>query len=172
MELPPIPRSINPSSKSPSKKTSKEIMDNVELIKENFSPFLRKMSKIIEIRIYLKATFHKSDIDDNFIRDLEIEYAEQYLNKMEYIPSKENIKKLLSLKPIEHCDFHLSTENVEVYGSDKQVKVIHIYPNNNNNIDKENSKEKLKYFLSNQDFEEVMNAWAIHYKFMNNKCFN
>ena len=156
MELPPITRSINPSSKSPSKKTSKEIMDNVELIKENFSPFLRKMSKIIEIRIYLKATFHKSDIDDNFIRDLEIEYAEQYLNKMEYIPSKENIKKLLSLKPIEHCDFHLSTENVEVYGSDKQVKVIHIYPNNNNNIGKENSKEKLKYFLSNQDFEEVM----------------
>ena len=156
MELPPITRSINPSSKSPSKKTSKEIMDNVELIKENFSPFLRKMSKIIEIRIYLKATFHKTDIDDNFIRDLEIEYAEQYLNKMEYIPSKENIKKLLSLKPIEHCDFHLSTENVEVYGSDKQVKVIHIYPNNNNNIDKENSKEKLKYFLSNQDFEEVM----------------
>ena len=156
MELPPITRSVNPTSKSPLKKTTKEIMDNVDLIKENFSPFLRKMSKIIEIRIYLKATFHKSDIDDNFIRDLEIEYAEQYLNKMEYIPSKENIKKLLSLKPIEHCDFHLSTENVEVYGSDKQVKVIHIYPNNNNNIGKENSKEKLKYFLSNQDFEEVM----------------
>ena len=156
MELPPITRSVNPTSKSPLKKTTKEIMDNVDLIKENFSPFLRKMSKIIEIRIYLKATFHKTDIDDNFIRDLEIEYAEQYLNKMEYIPSKENIKKLLSLKPIEHCDFHLSTENVEVYGSDKQVKVIHIYPNNNNNIGKENSKEKLKYFLSNQDFEEVM----------------
>jgi len=156
MELPPITRSVNPTSKSPSKKTTKEIMDNVDLIKENFSPFLRKMSKIIEIRIYLKATFHKTDIDDNFIRDLEIEYAEQYLNKMEYIPSKENIKKLLLLKPIEHCDFHLSTENVEVYGSDKQVKVIHIYPNNNNNIGKENSKEKLKYFLSNQDFEEVM----------------
>ena len=156
MELPPITRSVNPTSKSPLKKTTKEIMDNVDLIKENFSPFLRKMSKIIEIRIYLKATFHKTDIDDNFIRDLEIEYAEQYLNKMEYIPSKENIKKLLLLKPIEHCDFHLSTENVEVYGSDKQVKVIHIYPNNNNNIGKENSKEKLKYFLSNQDFEEVM----------------
>ena len=155
MELPPITRSINPGSKSPSKKTQKEIMDNVDLLQENFSPFLRKMSKIIEIRIYLKATFHKSDIDDNFIRDLEIEYAEQYLNKMEYIPTKENIKKLLSLKPIEHCDFHLSTENIEVYGSDKQVKVIHIYPNNNN-LGKQNSKEKLKYFLSNPEFEEVM----------------
>ena len=155
MELPPITRSINPPSKSPSKKTQKEIMDNVELLKENFSPFLQKMNKIIEIRIYLKATFHKSDIDDNFIRDLETEYAEQYLNKMEYIPSKENIKKLLSLKPIEHCDFHLSTENIEVYGSDKQVKVIHIYPNNNN-IGKKNPKEKLKYFLSNPEFEEVM----------------
>ncbi len=155
MELPPITRSINPGSKSPSKKTQKEIMDNVELLKENFSPFLQKMNKIIEIRIYLKATFHKSDIDDNFIRDLEIEYAEQYLNKMEYIPTKENIKKLLSLKPIEHCDFHLSTENIEVYGSDKQVKVIHIYPNNNN-IGKKNAKEKLKYFLSNPEFEEVM----------------
>jgi hypothetical protein len=155
MELPPITRSINPASKSPSKKTQKEIMDNVELLKENFSPFLQKMNKIIEIRIYLKATFHKSDIDDNFIRDLEIEYAEQYLNKMEYIPTKENIKKLLSLKPIEHCDFHLSTENIEVYGSDKQVKVIHIYPNNNN-IGKKNAKEKLKYFLSNPEFEEVM----------------
>ena len=67
MELPPITRSINPASKSPSKKTQKEIMDNVELLKENFSPFLQKMNKIIEIRIYLKATFHKSDIDDNFI---------------------------------------------------------------------------------------------------------
>ena len=155
MELPPITRSINPASKSPSKKTQKEIMDNVELLKENFSPFLQKMNKIIEIRIYLKATFHKSDIDDNFIRDLETEYAEQYLNKMEYIPTKENIKKLLSLKPIEHCDFHLSTENIEVYGSDKQVKVIHIYPNNNN-IGKKNPKEKLKYFLSNPEFEEVM----------------
>ena len=155
MELPPITRSINPGSKSPSKKTQKEIMDNVDLLQENFSPFLRKMSKIIEIRIYLKAIFHKSDIDDNFIRDLEIEYAEQYLNKMEYIPTKENIKKLLSLKPIEHCDFHLSTENIEVYGSDKQVKVIHIYPNNNN-LGKQNSKEKLKYFLSNPEFEEVM----------------
>ena len=155
MELPPITRSVNPTSKSPLKKTTKELMDNVDLIKENFSPFLRKMSKIIEIRIYLKATFHKTDIDDNFIRDLEIEYAEQYLNKMEYIPSKENIKKLLLLKPIEHCDFHLSTENVEVYGSDKQVKVIHIYPNNNN-IGKKNPKEKLKYFLSNPEFEEVM----------------
>ena len=92
MELPPITRSINPGSKSPSKKTQKEIMDNVDLLQENFSPFLRKMSKIIEIRIYLKATFHKSDIDDNFIRDLEIEYAEQYLNKMEYIPQKKILK--------------------------------------------------------------------------------
>ena len=49
MELPPITRSINPASKSPSKKTQKEIMDNVELLKENFSPFLQKMNKIIEI---------------------------------------------------------------------------------------------------------------------------
>lgn len=28
------------------------------------------------------------------------------------------------------------------------------------------------WIIDAKDYEELMKAWAIHYKFMNNKCFN
>ena len=99
-------------------------LENIGSLKEAFNPFLSHLEKVIEVRIFLKFTFHKTDIDDEFIKDLEDEYAVQYLTKMEYLPTKEYKNKLLSLRPIEQSDFHLSVETIR----EKTVKVIHIYP--------------------------------------------
>ena len=128
-------------------------LENIHAIKEAFNPFLSHLEKVIEVRIFLKFTFRKTDIDDEVIKDLEEEYAIQFLTKMEYLPTKENIKKLLSMRPIEQSDFHLSIETLR----EKSVKVIHIYPNgritNSNGGDK---NEKIRAFLSNAEFQKEM----------------
>ena len=100
-------------------------LENTDKLKENFNPFRAHMEKIVEIKIFLKFSFHKNDIDDAFINDLEQEYACQFLDKMHYLPTKQNIAKILKFRPIELCDFHLSQEEVR----NKIVKLIHIYPN-------------------------------------------
>ena len=76
-------------------------LDNSDKIKENFNPFKAHMEKIVEIKIFLKFSFHKNDIDDAFINDLEQEYACQFLDKMHYLPTKQNIAKILKFRPIE-----------------------------------------------------------------------
>ena len=130
-------------------------IDDIESLKKNFNPFFSKISKIYEIKIYLKNTFHKTDIDDKFISELEKEYAEQFLIKIDYLPTKDLIKKILTLKPIELCDFHLSTENVKINDKEKNVKIIHIYPNNNNKNINENNQNK-NNFIKNSDFENFL----------------
>jgi len=60
---------------------------------------------------------------------MEIEYAEQYLNKLEMLPTKHLIKKILTLRPLEKCDFYLTSEVVKSNEGDKQAKIVHIYPN-------------------------------------------
>ena len=109
------------------------------------------MEKIIEIKIFLKFNFNKNDIDDAFINDLEQEYACQFLDKMQYLPTKQNIAKILKFRPIELCDFHLSQEEVR----NKTVKLIHIYPNNHSNKEKK-GRDKLKLLLSNEAFGEAL----------------
>ena len=52
-------------------------LENTQALKENYNPFKAHMEKVIEIRIYLKYNFHKNDIDEQFINDLEQEYATQ-----------------------------------------------------------------------------------------------
>ena len=126
-------------------------LDNSDKIKENFNPFKAHMEKIIEIKIFLKFNFHKNDIDDAFINDLEQEYACQFLDKMQYLPTKQNIAKILKFRPIELCDFHLSQEEVR----NRTVKLIHIYPNNHNNKEKK-GRDKLKLLLSNEAFGEAL----------------
>ena len=88
----------------------------------------RQMDKIREIKIYLNSDFHKGAVDFEFLKDIENEYAEQYLTKMGFLPTKNLIKKILTLKPIEKCDFLLSDEKVFMNDIYKDVKVIHIYP--------------------------------------------
>jgi len=87
-----------------------------------------KVNKVREIKIYLNNDFHKGVVDFEFLKDIENEYAEQYLTKMGILPTKSLIKKLLIIKPIEKCDFLLSDEKVYINDISKEVRVIHIYP--------------------------------------------
>jgi hypothetical protein len=153
------------STSNASTMSSLKSIDDIESLKKNFNPFFSKISKVYEIKIYLKNTFHKTDIDDKFISDLEKEYAEQFLIKINYLPTKDLIKKILTIKPIELCDFHLSTENIKINGKEKNVKIIHIYPNNNNlknnsnnsSINKENNNLVNKnIYIKNSDFENFL----------------
>lgn len=105
-----------------------------ELLSYNSDNLSKKANKISEIKIYLKDDFNKGDIDNEFMKDIEIEYAEQYLTKMELFPNKLLIQKLLRVKPIENCEFHLANEIIYINDKPKEVKVIHIYPPSTENI--------------------------------------
>lgn len=125
-------------------------LENITKLRESFNPFANEMRKISEICIYLKYTFDKSEIDNTFISDIETEYATQFLTKMDFLPTKGNIKKILKLRPIEQCDFHLSIEAIRK----KQLKCVHIYPNISMN---EKVNERLSSLLSTNEFENQMN---------------
>ena len=90
--------------------------------------FFNKMKEIPEIRIYLKENFAKNEIDNIFMKDIEKEYAEQYLIKMKIFPTKNLIKKILKLCPLKFCDFELQNEYAYVNNTEKLVKVLHIFP--------------------------------------------
>ena len=139
---------ILPQVKTKRSKLASELENTAEM-KEAYNPFKAHMETVIEVKIYLKYNFHKNDIDDVFINDLEQEYAVQFLEKMEFLPTKQNIAKILKLKPIEQCDFHLSLEQVR----NKPIKLIHIYPNNKS---EKKTKDKLKLLLSNEAFEDAL----------------
>ena len=95
----------------------------------------QKANKVKEIKIYLSEDFNKGDVDNEFLKDIENEYAEQYLSKMGYFPNKKLINQILKLKPIESCDFHLTNEIAYINDKTKETKVIHIYPHiDENNI--------------------------------------
>ena len=100
-----------------------------------------KLNAIQEIKIYLSQNFNAYDVDQNFIKDMEIEYAEQYLNKLEILPTKYLVNKLLSLRPLEKCDFYLTTESILTNEGEKTTKIVHIYASNNN----KNSVKKKKF---------------------------
>ena len=89
---------------------------------------LNKMKEIKEIRIYLKDLFEKNEVDDSFIKDIEKEFAEQYLIKLKIFPTKKMINKVLQLCPLKKCDFELNNEYTYVNNKEKFLKVIHIYP--------------------------------------------
>ena len=91
-----------------------------------------RLNEVQEIKIYLSQNFNAYDVDQNFIKDMEIEYAEQYLNKLEILPTKYLVNKLLSLKPLEKCDFYLTTESILTNEGEKTTKIVHIFPSNNN----------------------------------------
>ena len=107
-----------------------KIVDDIKKPKDNRQEsFLKRIKEIQEIKIFLSQNFNAYDVDENFIKDMEIEYAEQYLNKLEMLPTKHLIKKILTLRPLEKCDFYLTSEVVKSNEGDKQAKIVHIYPN-------------------------------------------
>ena len=130
MKLPDIEKS-NKKSKYPSL-----IKEKYKIILEqnNYSPafksnsFLTKMKDIKEIKIYLKEKFLQSEIDEQFLKDIEKEYAEQYLLKMKIFPTKMLIKRILNLCPLKNCDFQLYDEIIYINNIEKNVKSLHIFP--------------------------------------------
>ena len=90
--------------------------------------FFSRMKEIKEIKIYLKDKFIQKEIDDQFLTDIEKEYAEQYLLKMKEFPTKNLINKILRLCPLKNCDFQLYDEAIYINYDEKNVKSLHIFP--------------------------------------------
>jgi hypothetical protein len=151
-----------PSIKSTGTKSTKLLINSKYKILPESSPskdhkietFVKRLNDVPEIQIYLTRNFNAYDIDEAFIKDMEMEYAEQYLNKLEMLPTKNLINRILNLRPLEKCDFYLSNESILNNGVEKQMKLVHIYPNSQTHnskkrLDTEGSKpNNLKKYLS------------------------
>ena len=172
---------------------------NLSLIKEKFkiipetktqssknktSSFLTRMKEIKEIKIYLKDKFIQKEIDDQFLTDIEKEFAEQYLLKMKIFPTKNLINKILKLCPLKNCDFQLYDETIYINYDEKNVKSLHIFPtferkkektkffknyniNNINiiNTDKNNTSKKDNFDFSGNNTITSSNKYFPHFKF-------
>jgi hypothetical protein len=124
-------------------------IQDVNGIKDTLGEFEEKIRKVTDIKIYLKQNFHRSDIDDAFLKNLDLQYATILLETVGIPGNKYNIEKLLKVKPIEKCDFYLTVDNVR----DKSLKLLHIFPNSKNNESK-----SLKQVLTNKDLDKVINS--------------
>ena len=150
MKLPLIKSSKDSTSKLIIKDKFKIIQETSPSKEKKIETFAKKLSEIQEIKIYLNKNFNAYDVDEGFIKDMEIEYAEQYLNKLEMLPTKNLINKVLLLRPLEKCDFYLTNESTLEKGVEKQMKIVHIYPNSYANISKNKSKSKLNQSEDNK----------------------
>ena len=114
MKLPSIENSSKHNNPSIIKEKYKIIHDQKNQSSSSFksSSFLTKMKEIKEVKIYLKDKFIKKEIDDQFLKDVEKEYAEQYLLKMKIFPTKLLMKKILKFCPLKNCDFQLYDETI------------------------------------------------------------
>ena len=59
-------------------------------MKERFNPFKYKLEKVIEIKIFMNNNFQQSSMKESVIKNIEDEYAVQFLLKMEVLPTKKN----------------------------------------------------------------------------------
>ena len=151
-----------PSIKSTGTKSTKLLINNKYKILPENSPskdhridtFIKRLNEVNELQIYLTSNFNAYDIDEAFIKDMELEYAEQYLNKLEMLPTKNLIRRILNLRPLEKCDFYLSNEFILNNGVEKQMKLVYIYPNSQTHNSKkrldtkENKQNNLKKYFS------------------------
>ena len=129
---------------------SEESKKEKELLLFSVDSLSRQVNKVREIKIYLNNDFHKGAVDLEFLKDIENEYAEQYLTKMGFLPTKNLIKKLLSIKPIENCDFLLTDEKLYTNDKFKEVKIIHIYPSPINNFVSQNIQNTKNSFTGDK----------------------
>ena len=129
MKLPNIEQTNN--NKNPSLiKEKYKIINKSKNSSSSFKPtsFLSRMKEIKEVKIYLKEKFIQKEIDEQFLKDLENEYAEQYLLKMKIFPTKHFREKILKLCPLKNCDFQLYDETIFINYNEKNVKSLHIFP--------------------------------------------
>ena len=134
-----------------------------ELLKFKSNDLFERANKIIEIKIYLKDDFHNGDIDNEFMRDIESEYAEKFLTKMELFPTKKLVQNLLRIKPIDRCDFRLEREVIYINDVPKEAQVMHIYPSPTENniirsmkIRKKNINKKINKKIILNNIESVI----------------
>ena len=146
-----------PLIKSSNVNTPKLLNNKYKIVEDTKKPkdnkqesFIKRVKGIQEIKIFLSQNFNAYDVDENFIKDMEIEYAEQYLNKLEMLPTRYLINKILLLRPLEKCDFYLTSEIIKTNDGDKQTKIVHIYPNT---IDANNKKK-----LNQSDDDKQLSA--------------
>ena len=148
MKLPLIKSSNTPTSKLINNKYKiTEDTKKGKDIKQDLS--ITRIKEIQEIKIFLSQNFNAYDVDENFIKDMEIEYAEQFLNKLQILPTKAYINKILTLRPLEKCDFYLTSETIKSNDGEKPAKIVHIYPNSL--LDKNKDKNKIKLNQSEDD---------------------
>ena len=148
MKLPLIKSSNTPTSKLINNKYKiTEDTKKGKDIKQDLS--ITRIKEIQEIKIFLSQNFNAYDVDENFIKDMEIEYAEQFLNKLQILPTKAYINKILTLRPLEKCDFYLTSETIKSNDGEKPAKIVHIYPNSL--LDKNKEKNKIKLNQSEDD---------------------
>jgi len=146
-----------PAIKSTSLNQPKLIKEKYKIVSDDkrLESFSRKLDEINEITIFLSKNLNAYDINETFYKDVKYEYAEQYLEKLQMLPTKALINKLLALRPLEQCDFSLSIENVIVNGVEKQMKIIRIYPGacainkkKRLNQSEDNKQNNIKNFLA------------------------
>ena len=146
-----------PAIKSTNLNQPKLIKEKYKIVSEDkkLESFSRKLDEINEITIFLSKNLNAYDINETFYKDVKYEYAEQYLEKLQILPTKALINKLLALRPLEQCDFSLSIENVTINGVEKQMKIIRIYPGacvinkkKRLNQSEDNKQNNIKSFLA------------------------
>ena len=130
MKLPNIENSTKHNKPSIIKEKFKIIHEQKNQSSSSFksTSFLSRMKDVKEVKIYLKDKFIKKEIDDQFLKDVEKEYAEQYLLKMKVFPTKPLIRKILKFCPLKNCDFQLYDETIFINYKEKNVKSLHIFP--------------------------------------------
>ena len=149
-----------PVIKSSNLNDSKLIKDKYKIVSEHspskenkLESFSKKLNRVQEIKIVLSKNFNAFDVDEEFIKDMETVYAEQYLNKLEMLPTKNLINKILSLRPLEKCDFYLTNETVTSNDDEKPMKIVHIYPgacvtNKKVNQSEDDKQNNIKNYLN------------------------
>ena len=178
MKLPSLEKSKR-QEKSPIIKEKYKIVSEQNKNSPSFisNSLLSRMKEIKEIKIYLKEKFIQKEIDDQFLKDIEKEFAEQYLLKMKIFPTKILIKKVLKLCPLKNCDFQLYDENIFINYNEKNVKSMHIFPVfdkkrqklKNLELNSINSIKVDKNILGRNDFKTLPDNKTISY---NNKKFD
>ena len=149
MKLPSIVKSNKDNQPSIIKEKYKIIQEqNNQSPSFKSNSFQSKMKEVKEIKIYLKNKFIQKEIDEQFLKDVEKEYAEQYLLKMQIFPTKNLIKKILRLCPLKNCDFQLYDETIFINYKEKNVKSLHIFPIFER-------KEKKMYIFKNYNINTV-----------------
>ena len=100
MKLPLIKSSNTPTSKLINNKY--KITEDTKKGKDIKQDLLiTRIKEIQEIKIFLSQNFNAYDVDENFIKDMEIEYAEQFLNKLQILPTKAYINKIIKYPNIQ-----------------------------------------------------------------------